>query len=552
MARDVRIAIVGDASGFSRAVRSANDDAGKLQGAFSGIKSAAAGLASGFAAAQVVQFGADVVQSASAMNETLSKSNAVFGSQAAAMRKWASGAASSFGQSKQEALAAASSFGNMFSQLGIGDERAASMSKSMTELASDFASFHNADITEVLTAQQAAFRGEYDAVQKFVPTINAAAVEQKALAMGLGKTTKELDAQDKALATQALLMEGAGDAMGDYDRTANSLANRQRALTAKWNDAKAALGQGLLPVVSSVTGFMADNLPGAMNMARVAAARFGEAFKTVTDWLAEHRPVLIGIGVAVTATVVPAFLAWAASAAAAAASMVLAVAPLVALTAAVVYAYQNWGWFRDAVDKVASFVTRTLWPALKAVGAWISGTLIPTIGNIIAKFREWATKAGEIAADIKTRIGDIVTFVKDLPGKITSAASGMWDGIKNAFRSAINWIIRAWNGLEFKIPGFDPPGPGPSFGGFTLGVPNIPSLAQGGLVPGALNQPRMILAHGGEVVTPASARNRGGGGGEIHIHVENRGIVGSQSEMGRWIADAIHAYERSNGKSWRQ
>ncbi|NKS02654.1 hypothetical protein GS528_16960 [Rhodococcus hoagii] len=37
-------------------------------------------------------------------------------------------------------------------------------------------------------------------------------------------------------------------------------------------------------------------------------------------------------------------------------------------------------------------------------------------------------------------------------GRIGSAASGMWDGIKNAFKGAINWIIQAWNAIEFRIP----------------------------------------------------------------------------------------------------
>ncbi|MGV7904050.1 hypothetical protein PJN93_30015, partial [Mycobacterium kansasii] len=59
-----------------------------------------------------------------------------------------------------------------------------------------------------------------------------------------------------------------------------------------------------------------------------------------------------------------------------------------------------------------------------------------------------------------------------------AAATGMWDGIRDAFKGAINWIIRAWNSIEFKIPGFKV---GPvGYDGFTLGVPDIPEFAQGG------------------------------------------------------------------------
>lgn len=55
----------------------------------------------------------------------------------------------------------------------------------------------------------------------------------------------------------------------------------------------------------------------------------------------------------------------------------------------------------------------------------------------------------------------------------------MFDGIKSAFRAAINFIIDGWNGLQFKIPGFKI---GPvGYDGFTLGVPDIPRLATGGI-----------------------------------------------------------------------
>jgi hypothetical protein len=194
------------------------------------------------------------IQSASAYEETASKTASVFGDSTSSVMKWADTAATSFGQSKTEALNAASSFGNMFTQLGIGEETARSMSTSMTELASDFASFHNTSTTDAIDAVSAAFRGEYDSVQRFVPTINAAAVEQKALEMGLAGTTKELTAQDKALASYELIMKGAGDATGDFDRTSDSLANRMRVLQAQVNDMAADFGSVLVPAVAEAAG----------------------------------------------------------------------------------------------------------------------------------------------------------------------------------------------------------------------------------------------------------------------------------------------------------
>ncbi len=85
---------------------------------------------------------------------------------------------------------------------------------------------------------------------------------------------------------------------------------------------------------------------------------------------------------------------------------------------------------------------------------------------------------------IETAFDNVVGFIKAAPGKVASAASGMFDGMKNAFRSAINWIIKGWDSLHFTmhVPSvsFGPLG---SIGGgsFTVGMPHIPMLAAGGI-----------------------------------------------------------------------
>ena len=79
---------------------------------------------------------------------------------------------------------------------------------------------------------------------------------------------------------------------------------------------------------------------------------------------------------------------------------------------------------------------------------------------------------------VEDRIDDIVTFFTDLPERIAGLGSGMFDFIKEAFRSAVNFIIRGWNSLEFRVPGFKI---GPiGYDGFTLGLPDIDELADGG------------------------------------------------------------------------
>ncbi|AOE44367.1 tape measure protein [Gordonia phage Ghobes] len=106
---------------------------------------------------------------------------------------------------------------------------------------------------------------------------------------------------------------------------------------------------------------------------------------------------------------------------------------------------------------------------------------LQTVFNFVKQGFQLLGDGATAAKDTVVRgFNAVVDFVTGLPGRISNAAKGLFDGFKEAFRGAINWIIRAWNSLEFKIPGFEL---GPvKFGGFTLGLPDLPELKGGGRV----------------------------------------------------------------------
>lgn len=136
--------------------------------------------------------------------------------------------------------------------------------------------------------------------------------------------------------------------------------------------------------------------------------------------------------------------------------------------------------------------------------------------------------------------GSVISFVTGLPGKIRSAAAGMWDGIKDAFRGAINWIIGAWNGLSFTLPSVDIPGLG-RIGGGTLSTPNLPYLAVGGDVV----RSGLAVIHAGERILPAAQAQRlptGTGSGAGVARVEGELLV-----RGDGILSGLREYVALNG-----
>lgn len=296
MSNEVRIRVTGQDQSQS-AFASARQNAQGLRQDVQAIALATGfqSLSAGLAQMQPALLGA--TEKATGLAEAQSKSNTIFGESQGAINDWARGAVRDFGQTERGALDAAGSFGNMFDQLGIGSAQAAQMSMSITELASDFASFHNADITQVLDAQSAAFRGEYDALQRFLPLINAAAVEQKAMAMTGKENAKELTAQEKALAVYELMLEGAGQAAGDFDRTAFGLANTQRQATAAWEEAEIVLGQRLAPAQKAALDLFLE-MPQAMQAGVAAAVQLGPALGEVVIGaasIARGGPAMLGI-----------------------------------------------------------------------------------------------------------------------------------------------------------------------------------------------------------------------------------------------------------------
>ena len=231
--------------GMNSSVATASKGMNSMMGS---AKKMAATLGIAFASTQVIQFGRDVIASASAMNESLSKVNVVFGENAKAVEDFASKASTSFGQSKQQALSAAGSYGALFNAFGIGGKASADMSMELTKLASDLASFNDTDVDTALNALRSGLTGEMEPMKKFGSILSETRLKTEALSLGLIKNTSEaLNPAAKAQASYSLIMKDTAIQQGDFGRTADGVANRQRTLTAQFADSKASIGAGLLP-----------------------------------------------------------------------------------------------------------------------------------------------------------------------------------------------------------------------------------------------------------------------------------------------------------------
>lgn len=139
-------------------------------------------------------------------------------------------------------------------------------------------------------------------------------------------------------------------------------------------------------------------------------------------------------------------------------------------------------WFDDPEnqEKVQEWFRK-----IEDVIVWIGEEGIPKVKGWVETADRWINKAeewgGRIVAfknGVTGAFDAVVKFFGGLPKRVSRATAGMFDGIKGAYKSAINWVIGRWNGLEFSVPMVNTPFG--SFGGWSIGTPDIPYLAKGG------------------------------------------------------------------------
>lgn len=101
-------------------------------------------------------------------------------------------------------------------------------------------------------------------------------------------------------------------------------------------------------------------------------------------------------------------------------------------------------WVRDRIAEYIGVITGKFW------------TIVDNIKSVWDNFWSWID-----------RIVDKLNGMKD-----RFSFGGIFDGLKNAFKDAMNWIVGKWNNLSFGV------------GDFKIGTPNIDFFASGGVTSG--------------------------------------------------------------------
>lgn len=523
----VTIKIVGDARGFT-------GELGKVEGKLGGFQQkmggfgvgVAGGLAGAFATGQLVSFGSSMLSLGNQVETYRAKADTVFGDQVGDVKAWADANAGAMGITDDKLLGLTASFGDLLKPMGFTATQAADMSKDVVGLSGALSAWSGGQVDASGAADilAKAMLGERDGLKQLGISISEADVTARLAAKGQQDLTGAALEQAKAVATQDLIFEKSTDAQKAWTDGTFAAQQQQNQLKERMAELQETIAGALLPAFNAAAGFLTGTFLPAMS--------------ALADWVSENKEAILAFGIGITAALVPAFIAWAAAAIPAAAATVLAAAPVIALGLAIAgLAYlviTHWDTIKNA--------TLAVWGAVSGAvsGAWeiIKSTVSGAIGFLTDIFLNF-TGPGLIIQHFDSIVG----FVSELPERITDAASGLWDGLTKSFVSAMNFIIKKWNGLKLEIGGQNvdlPFGQGFEIPTITLNTPNIPTFHDGGTfrspVPGG--EGLALLRDRERVLTPQQSSAMGGGTTVI-LNGADMGIAGQMEMLTRAIGWSI-------------
>jgi hypothetical protein len=406
------------------------DDKVKTTGAgmskFSGqLKTLATSIGVAFSAAAVLNFAKQSVMASSNMEESLTKVAVVFGEGAAEVEKFGRNAAENLGISNQKALEATGTYGNLFQAFGLGQGESQKMSTSLVQLASDMASFNNTSVDDAILALRSGLSGETEPLKRFGVALSEVRLKEEAMRMGLIKTMSgTLPVAAKSQAAYALIMRDTALAQGDYARTADGTANTMKTLQARFEDAKVAVGDALIPAFRGLLGIL--------NLLIPVLTAIGNFFKNNQD---EVKAFAITIGVITAAYGTYLLVTNAATIATKALSIAMKANPIglvvVAvglLVAGMVKLFKSNETFRNIVISVAKV-------AIKAFAS-----IIPMLGQVFEAVMKVVTGPLRAFLEILSKLPKVGKYAKAGLDFINKGLDGISDFADSAAKKATGLI----------------------------------------------------------------------------------------------------------------
>ena len=230
-----------------------------------------------FSVKAIVNFGKECIDLGSDLTEVQNVVDVTFGSLNTEVNRFAENAITQFGLGQTVTKKYVGTFGAMAKAFNFSNKEALAMSETLTGLTGDVASFYNLSSDEAYTKLKSVFTGETETLKDLGVVMTQNALDQYALANGYGKTTSKMSEQEKVALRYKFVLDKLNIANGDFARTSDSWANQTRVLSLRFNELKAALGQGFINIFTPIVK--------GINMVLSKLQVLANAFKSFTEMI---------------------------------------------------------------------------------------------------------------------------------------------------------------------------------------------------------------------------------------------------------------------------
>ncbi len=366
------------------------------------------------------------VSAASQVEEMQNKFDVVFQGINEEVDAWAENYADAINRNKNDIKTYLADQQNLLVGFGMTRQEGAELSKQMTTLALDLASFANIDEKSSVDAMTKAVMGESEAAKRLGAVLNDSTRAQAMETLGLKGKYDSLDQLTKMQVNYQAILQQSPDAIGDCERSMGSYESTMRGFNSKLKELKELIGQFFMPVAKKILDI------GTKGIIKLREAI--TKFKDFADRVGGAERLL----------------------------------KFLAVTIAAVMAVLKFDKIKKGLSDIVSLLTKINLKTLAIVAGIILLALIvedfisfmqgkeSVLGDILSANgidpEEVRAKIKKIWESVKTTFGKIKDFLKTTWENIKSTAKSIWEPISNFFKEngddIKNKLQRVWNAIK--------------------------------------------------------------------------------------------------------
>lgn len=147
-------------------------------------------------------------------------------------------------------------FQTLATGFGVAGDKAAVMSKNLTQLGYDISSFYNLDVGDAMEKLQSGLAGELEPLRRIGYDLSQAKLEATAAELGIDKAVSSMTQAEKAMLRYHAIMTQVTTVHGDMARTLDAPANQTRILKAQLEQLARAIGNIFIPLLNKVIPYL--------------------------------------------------------------------------------------------------------------------------------------------------------------------------------------------------------------------------------------------------------------------------------------------------------